>query len=65
MLLSDAERQRFIEYLEQSIASSKALLTQLEKLGNELLTKRERFLIAAETVVLAKLRDAEIQTLGQ
>ena len=64
MLLTDAERKRFIEYCEQNILSSKAIIGQMEKMKlPETLKKRETTEMLAFMTVLKKLTNVEAQTI--
>ncbi len=64
MLLSLAEKVRFIEYLEIEADSSEQLVVQLEKLGTPPvleLARREKTLAAACRLILARLKSGETQ----
>ena len=63
MLLTDAERQRFTEWLKQDIESNRLLLRNLTQPFMEPIAKMKRQLIAAEIVVLKELDSAEQMTL--
>jgi len=67
MLLTDAERARFAEYLEAESTSADAIGEQMAKLGGlpAELAKRERIYAAACRMVAAKLRPGEAMTIGR
>lgn len=66
MLLTNSERQRFAQYLEQNISSNEALLKQMEKLGSmDVMITRFKGLIMAYKVVLADLVRVETQTISE
>lgn len=64
MILTNKERQRFIEYLEKDADSTRMLLEQLGKLPAGLgLDKRMKIEMEASLVVAAKLRSLSTETL--
>lgn len=65
MLLSDAERARFADWLEHEAETAKAIIGQMEKLGiNEALVKREKLEAAAALMIARKLRGTESMSIG-
>jgi hypothetical protein len=64
MVLTDNDRRRFIEYLSQSIESTRLIIGQLEKLPSaKIVLHKEKMEMAAEIVVLAKLVSMESMSL--
>ena len=64
MLLTDQEREKFIQYLRQSAETSEGMLKQFEELSlMPELIKREKIKAAAYRVVLADLQAVESTTL--
>ena len=61
MILTDAERQRFIEYLTQNIESEKLLIPQLEKFPP--LQEKMRMEMAAKMIVIKDLQSFEKMTI--
>lgn len=69
MILSAEERRKFAQWLEQDIASTKAILKQmgsasLPTLALDGLTKQLMTEMLAEKIVLKKLASTESQTIG-
>lgn len=65
MTLSDAERERFATYLEQSAADTEQLVAMLGELpGSEPKMKQYQAELMAEKIVAAKLRSVEFQAVG-
>lgn len=65
MLLDKEDRQKFIIYLQQSISSDKALISQMgtmQSIPDSMLVRR-RQKVAAYMIVLTDLLDAEEQTI--
>ena len=66
MLLTDQERERFIQYLQLCAETSEGMAKEIAKLpggGMEVLEKRERMKATAYRVILADLQSAEKMTL--
>lgn len=66
-LLTDAERQRFLQWLEMQAESSKAMLAQFEKLSPalaETLAAKEKQELAGYLIVARVLRSSESMTIG-
>ncbi len=61
MLLTDEERRKFAEWLEQDAASCRAIADQLEKLGpmHHAMANKERIDAIAEMLIAKKLRNTE------
>ena len=67
MLLTDAERQKFADYLELDATSTEGIVAQMKKLpGGVMLPAIRKYEAeaAAARVVAAKLRSMQSQTLG-
>lgn len=65
MLLTDDERRRFAEYLEQDAASGEAILSQLEKLpGMDAIIRKTQAEVAATKIVAKKLRSLHSESIG-
>lgn len=65
MLLTDDERRRFAEYLEQDAASGEAILEQLAKLpGMDAIIRLTRAEVAASRIVAKKLRSTHSESIG-
>lgn len=63
MILTDAERAKFADYLEMDAQSSEAILRQMEKLpGMEALAKKTKIEIAANRLVAKRLRNTTTET---
>jgi hypothetical protein len=67
MLLTQQERKRFAEWLEQDIGSNGALISQFDKLGPHLKQLKELKikLVEAEKTVLKEIQSVEAQTIGR
>lgn len=65
-LLTDAERQSVIKWLELSVSTSQGLITQLEKLGpyTAPMVEKEKLEAAAALVILRRLKATESMTIG-
>lgn len=65
-LLTDAERQSVIKWLELSVSTSQGLITQLEKLGpyTAPMVEKEKLEAAAALVILQKLKATEVMSIG-
>lgn len=60
MLLTDAERQRFAQYLEEEAHTDEAMADQMEQVRvPEVLVKKLRMEAAAARIIAAKLRSIE------
>lgn len=69
MLLSDEERKKFLEYLENYANSTKLLLEQVDKLKmpqpiKDQITSKHKQEIAACIVIILHLRSAESFSIG-
>lgn len=66
MILTDAERAKFAEYLETDIASSEAIIRQMENLRGlpDAMVRIIRAEIAAMKIVAKRLRNTTTETLG-
>lgn len=66
MLLSDAERRRFADYLDQDAHGDEGLIRELTKLGGaaDLLAREQRIGMMAKRWVARWLRAAESMTMG-
>lgn len=66
MLLTDDERRRFAEYLEQDAESNRMMAEQLAKIGphGEMIAKNKRIEMQAELIVAKMLRSAESESIG-
>jgi hypothetical protein len=59
-LLTDAERDRFAAYLERDVEGSRAILSQMEKVGGpDVLIRQIRTEMVAAEIVAKKLRSIE------
>ncbi len=64
MLLTDEERRRFAEYLEQDAESSRLIIAQMEAMPNvEMMTRNIKIEMHAALIIARKLRDVESQTI--
>ena len=66
MLLSDAERRKFTEWLEHESLSADAIARQMEQLKSPPmveLAKRERSYVVACNIIADRLRKTESQTI--
>jgi hypothetical protein len=65
LLLTDAERQRFAEWLENEATTAKALIEQMEKLGVPApLIAREKAEAGAALLIARRLRTTESYSIG-
>lgn len=67
MLLTDAERLKFADYLEMDAESSEKVAIQFEKLGGPpmvMLAKQERTIAAASRLIAKRLRSVESMSIG-
>ena len=68
LLLDDAERHRFAEYLEREAQSASAMAEQIEKTAGPVgavLGKQERLYAAAATLIAKRLRATESFSIGK
>lgn len=66
-LLTDDEKRRFLRWLEMQAESSKAMITQFEKLPpgvSEAMIKKEKRDLAGFLIVANRLRSGESFTVG-
>jgi hypothetical protein len=66
-LLTDAERQRFLQWLELQAESSRAMLKQFESLPSnvaEAMSRREKQELAGYLIVANVLRSSESMTIS-
>lgn len=65
MILTDAERTRFAEWLRNEAASTKAIMEQAKKLNiGEVMNRRWKIELLACEIIAAKLEQTESVTIG-
>lgn len=56
MILTQEERNRFADYLEQDANDSELIIEQMKKLNHEIMVKHILIEVAAERLIIKKLR---------
>ncbi len=64
MILSDGERAKFADYLEESAVADERLAEQIEKLQQMSVAKRYRTEAMAARIIVAKLRATHSERIG-